>query len=203
MKVVKRRLKKLWYSVFCDHPYTYPGRFLIRLLPESRKLRFYDENFSFQPPSNLIANMVRIELIRQHHQRSDQEIRSLNREKLWGAAASKRRLDVKHEQFQGTEALAEERATLLSQLQELLAVSPSYHTICEVGTGHGAFLNLMSSRYTLIKRYVGFDLNRELILENQETYIGTALEFVEGEVTDWIDACCGGGIIFVVWGVLE
>ena len=173
MKVVKRRLKKLWYSVFCDHPYTYPGRFLIRLLPESRKLRFYDENFSFQPPSNLIANMVRIELIRQHHQRSDQEIRSLNREKLWGAATSKRRLDVKHEQFQGTEALAEERATLLSQLQELLAVSPSYHTICEVGTGHGAFLNLMSSRYTLIKRYVGFDLNRELILENQETYIGT------------------------------
>lgn len=50
---------------------------------------------------------------------------------------------------------------------------------------------------------MGIDLNEEQIFENKQIYKGTRLEFLHGEIMDWIQGQQESGIIFVTSGVLE
>lgn len=65
------------------------------------------------------------------------------------------------------------------------------------------FLHDLSKQCPSIKRFIGVDLNKEQILENRQTYRGTELEFVHGEITDWIQYQCDGGTIFVAIETFE
>ena len=65
------------------------------------------------------------------------------------------------------------------------------------------FLDYLSNQFTNIRRFVGIDLNREQILENRETYKDTSLEFVHGEITEWINTQCEKGTIFLACGTFE
>lgn len=203
----RQLLKKTWYLLFNDHPYTYPGRICIKFLPASYLSHFYDEFYSGKGPSGLFANMVRAELNRQYYSKAEEEIRRLNRDKFWGAKAGLRCNKVKKELFSNEDKFRTEylklKEPLIFQISELLSTGNRYHTICEIGTGHGMFLAHLSKRFTGIRKFIGIDLNKEQILENEQTYKDTSLEFIQAEISDWIRAHCEKGSIFIASGTFQ
>ena len=93
---------------------------------------------------------------------------------------------------------------LALQITDLISSAPgSYHTVCDMGTGNGMFLNWLSGQVSGIRKFIGIDLNKEQVAENKETYKNTGLEFFYSEITDWINTRCGAGTIFVTCGVFE
>lgn len=205
MSGMKRMIKKLWYSVFSDHPYCLPGRVLVKCLPVSYISQIQDDFFTRMGSSRgLVATMIRAELNRQYFSASEGDIRRLNRERFWGGEAGKRwhQLNRRHDpEFQ--KEYFRFRTPVVEVLKDLLRPGDQFHSICEVGTGNGLFLHHLSKELSSIKAFVGIDLNKEQIQENQRIYINSPLQFVHAEILDWIDHAVEQGTIFVSCGTFE
>jgi hypothetical protein len=203
---MKATLKRAWFSVFADHPLTYPGRALVGLMPRRVLARYEADFFTGHQSESLVARMVRAELNRQYYAKSESEQRQINRERFWGGQAGAEWHERQRERFAAS-GLSEDflkfRRPLVHQLKELLALSPRYEMLCEIGTGNGLFLHYLSRELTGIRRFVGLDLNRDQMASNRQTYAGSGLEFVAGEVEEWLRANLNVPIIFVAVGTLE
>ncbi len=199
---IRRTLKKVWYALCGDRPYVYIGRFIVRILPQSFQARVRDEFFTARGPTGVFADIVRAEVNRQHYSAdSEEEVRRHTRELFWGSTPGKRWHDLGKERFRDVDAYHTEflgpRRPLIHHLSDLLATTEGYQTICEIGTGNGMFLHVLSEEFPSIRRFVGMDFNKEQILENQVAYEGSRLKFIQGEVVDWIQSGCVDGTIFV------
>ena len=208
LSIARQLFKKPWYSVFSERPYTYVGRFIVKIVPESYQSRVRDEFFTGKGPTGIIADIIRAELNRQYYSSDTaEEFRRRCREELWGGTPGKRWHEFTKGRYGEKDAYSREflqpRRLLARQISDLLAFSGQYRTICEIGTGNGMFLHDLSGWLPSIKRFIGVDLNKEQILENQRTYKGTGLEFVHGEIADWIQYRCDEGTIFVAIETFE
>ena len=206
--VIRPSLKKTWHLIFSKRPHEYVGRFLVKLIPESYQSRVRNEFFTARGPRGILADIVRAELNRQYYSsKTDEETRNRDREMFWGATPGKRWHEFTkaryHEEDPHHSEFLQPRRLLKGQISDFLASSGEYGTICEIGTGNGMFLHDLSKQSPSIKRFVGVDLNKEQILENRRTYAGTGLEFVHGEITDWIRNECKVGTIFVAIETFE
>jgi len=197
-----RLLKKTWYELFSDHPYTYLGRFLWAISSNSYKARFYDEFFV---KKGYLATFIQAELERQHYSKKEDEIRRFNREKFWGGKAGKKYHESKKEKYKSNlQEFLKGRDPLVTEIGDLLSSYPRFHTICEIGTGNGVFLYCLSRRFAhSVRNFVGIDLNKEQIMENKEAFKEKRLEFIHGEIADWINTKCEEGTIFVSYGTFE
>lgn len=198
----RKLLKRLWYSVFSERPYAYFGRFVVRLVPMSYRARVRDELFTARGPKGVLADIVRAELNRQYYASDCEEvIRRRSREEFWGGIPGKKWHGIAKERFSEPGAYSREflgfRQPLVRLISELLVSTDQFHTICEIGTGNGMFLQYLSERFPEIWRFVGVDLNGDQIRENQETYKGQRLEFDHAEITEWIQKQSENGTIFL------
>lgn len=205
--MIKQRLKHAWFAVFADHPLTYPGRVLLSLMPARTRDRLQAEFFTGNQSEGLVARMIRAELNRQYYSKSDGERRRLNRERFWGGQAGAEWHETERRR-QSAGSLSADflrfRLPLVRQLKELVAAAPArYWTLCEIGTGNGLFLQYLSRELPAIQRFVGLDLNSDQIARNRETYAGSSLEFVAGDVDDWLRRHLTTPTVFVAVGTLE
>ncbi len=198
---VRRTLKKAWYALCADRPYAYIGRLIVRILPQSFQVRVRDEFFTARGPTGMFADIVRAEVNRRHYSADTEEVRRHAREFFWGSTPGKRWHDLGKERFRDVDAYNREflgpRRPLIRHLSDLLTTTEEYRTICEIGTGNGMFLCALSEEFPSIRRFIGMDFNKEQILENQVAYKNSCLEFLHGEVRDWIQSECVDGTIFV------
>jgi SAM-dependent methyltransferase len=206
--MIKDRLKRTWYLLFSEHPYTYLGSCLVKILPASYIRRFYYGLFPGKPPSGFLGNIITRELCRQYYLKSEDETRRLNREKFWGAGPGKewhsfiKKIYTDKDKF--NKEFLTHRDLLIANISKLLSTVPNYyHTICDIGTGNGLLLDYLSKEFNNVKKFVGVDLNKEQILENKETYKDSKLEFVHVDITDWINTQSKDGIIFIACGAFE
>ena len=165
-------------------------RFLGKILPKSYHVFFSDKN-------GFLIEIIRNELNRLYYSKADEEMKRFNREKLWGSETAAKWHAQKRKEGR-SKAFLKFRTPLVFQISKLTGL----HTICEIGTGNGMFLEYLSEQVPNIKRFVGIDLCKPQILENREIYKNTKLEFIYGEVTDWINTC-ENGTIFVSDGTFE
>lgn len=205
MRKIKLFLKKIWFSVFKEHPYTRIGAILDKMLPESYKAKYYND---FWYRKGLLADIMRHQISRQHYLSGDDGLRKVNREKLWGGDSGKKWHDAKKKIWNDKDEFEKQYLKLgrplTMQLADLLDASPgSYRTVCDIGTGNGMFLNWLSGQLNGIRKFVGIDLNNEQVTENKETYKNTGLEFFCSDITDWVKTRCESGTIFVTCGVFE
>ena len=206
--IVRQFFKKTWHVIFSKRPHEYVGPFLVKIIPESYQSRVRNEFFTGKGPRGILADIIRAELNRQYYSsKTAEEIRKRDREVFWGATPGKRWHDFTRSKYDEEDPrnseFLEPRRLLARQISDFLASSGEYRTLCEIGTGNGMLLHELSQRCPSIKRFIGVDLNKEQILENRRTYKGTELEFVHGEITDWIQHQCDGGTIFVAVETFE
>lgn len=199
------------HFVFRKPPGIFLARFLLRLLPVSYQSYLYHDLYT-QGGDGLgwLGAIFHPALNWKYYSMSEDERRRFMREAIWGGQAGKEFHDYNKQVFQGdkdryseSESFLKFRRPLIRQISELLSSNPNYHTICEIGTGHGMFLDCLSKEFPNIKRFVGIDLNRQQILDNKETYKNSKLEFVHAEITDWVNTQCEKGTFFVMVNVLE
>jgi hypothetical protein len=201
VSVARQLFKKLWYSVFSERPYTYVGRFFVKLVPKSYHACVRNEFFTARGPAGVLADIIRAEMNRrQYASNCEEEIRKRSREEFWGETPGKRWHEFVKEKFSEPGAYSQEflgyRKPLVRLISELLTSTDQFHTMCEIGTGNGMFLRYLSEQFPEIRRFVGVDLNRDQIRENQETYKGQKLKFDHGEITEWVQKQCEDGTIF-------
>ena len=188
--------------IFSKRPHEYVGRFLVKIIPESYQSRVRNEFFTAKGPTGILADIIRAELNRQYYASNcEEEIRRRCREEFWGGVPGKKWHGFAKDKFSEPGAYRQEflgyRQPLVRYISELLASTDRFHTICEIGTGNGMFLLYLSERFPEIRRFVGVDLNRDQIRENQETYKGGKLEFDHAEIIEWIRKQRKDGTIFV------
>ncbi len=199
---MKDFLKKMWYLFFKNSPYSYVGRLAVKVLPKSYISHVRGEYFFAKGHTGFLITAIKKELNRQYYSLSEQEKRKLNRKKYWGAAAGKKwhvtvRKSYRNTEKKFTDEFTKLKLPLIAQISELLSENPSYHTLCEIGTGNGVFLDYLSRQFPFIEKWVGIDLNMEQISENMETYKGSKLQFVQAEIMEWVNTQCETGTIFV------
>ncbi|TAJ07303.1 MAG: class I SAM-dependent methyltransferase [Nitrospirae bacterium] len=208
MPRVREALKRAWYVLFRERPYAYLGQVLVMLLPASYLDRVRREFFTAKGPSGILADMVRAELNRQYYIARDAgEIRRQSRELFWASEPGRRWHELSRERYRDpilhSQWFLEPRLPLVQQIKAFLTEESGYHTICEVGTGNGLFLQHLTKEFPTINRFVGIDLNREQIVENQHTYADFSMEFVHGEVLEWVQQSGRSGTIFVASETFE
>jgi hypothetical protein len=161
--MIKKMLKKTWYSFFSNHPFVGLGRLIVKIFPEKYISRFSNQFFT-RKASSLTATLIQSGLNAQYYAKNESEIRRLNREEFWGSEAGKRWHDQKMELYLKNKNLRDDdylkyRDPLIRQVSELISnTNFVYHTLCEIGTGNGMFLNYLSTKLPTIKRFVGIDL---------------------------------------------
>lgn len=202
--MTKNQLRRIWYQFFSDHPDSYFGRFLLKILPLSFISQCYYEIFPGRESKGFFADIIKREICRQYYLQSDEAIRRTNKEKFWGSGPGKdwhnfiKLLYTDREKF--NKEFLSHRTHLISHISKLLSISNNYSVICDIGTGNGMLLNYLSKKFTSVKKFVGIDLNKEQILENRITYKDIHLEFVHAEITNWIHTNGEKGTIFVSCG---
>ncbi len=87
--MLKLLIKRFWFSLFSVSPFSYAGRLLARVMPQSYIDRVYQDFFSERHSSSLTAKCLRAEVNRRYSSLSDSEIRRLNRETFWGSKPAK------------------------------------------------------------------------------------------------------------------
>ena len=202
---VKQILKRLWYTLFTDHPYSYVSRIIIPILPNSYLSHLEDNFFCGKGPQGKISIIVREETNRRYYSKTDNQIRKLNREKFWGAKSGKKWHDAKKELYKDEnkfEQYLKFKSPLVKQISEL-CYSSRFKTICEIGTGTGMFLDYLSNQLSMVNEFIGIDLNKEQILENQQNYNNPKLKFIKTEIAEFVNKSCGNSTIFVACGVFE
>jgi SAM-dependent methyltransferase len=87
----------------------------------------------------------------------------------------------------------------------LKAAKPPIDKIYEIGCGSGQVLEYLADRFPPFARFTGLDLSARQIEENRETYKERpALEFVAGDVCEWLPAHGSpGSLVLTNGGVLE
>jgi hypothetical protein len=208
MRRVREILKRVWHALFRDRPYAYLGRVLVTFLPMSYRDHVRREFFTAKGPSGILADIVRAEINRQHYAARDEwKLRRRSRELFWGAEPGKKWHELGRERYRNPDAYRKEflepRRPLVRQIAALLAADSGYRTICEIGTGNGLFADHLSKELSPACRIIGLDLNREQILENRQTYQGSTVEFMHGEVLEWVRQEGREGTIFVACETLE
>src|SRR3989442_377110 len=126
LSIDRQLFKKLWYSVFSERPYTYVGRFFVKMVPKSYQARVRNEFFTARGPAGVLADIVRAELNRQYYTSTcEEEIRRRNREEFWGGGPGKRWHEFARDKFSEPGAYSREflgyRRPLVQYISELLA----------------------------------------------------------------------------------
>ena len=96
--------------------------------------------------------------------------------------------------------------TILDVLtEEVSNESIKFNKLIEIGTGNGSVLNYLSMSCANIERMIGIDLSEAQTKINKANYKNNArLEFVGGDVLDWIENQEQGNMILLTFrGVLE
>ena len=96
--------------------------------------------------------------------------------------------------------------TILDVLRnEVSKESITFGKLVEIGTGNGSVLNYLSSNYSDVEELIGIDLSKEQTKTNNITYNSNPkLEFIAGDVLDWIENQQDGNFVFFTFrGVLE
>ncbi|MCO4821678.1 MAG: methyltransferase domain-containing protein [Flavobacteriaceae bacterium] len=88
---------------------------------------------------------------------------------------------------------------------EISNESINFEKLIEIGTGNGKVLNYLSLSYPDIGEMIGIDLSKEQTKINRINYENNSrLEFVDGDVLDWIANHQRGNMVFLTFrGVLE
>lgn len=198
--------RRFYYWAFADHRFVAVGRVLLRILPARALNWLAADFFSGRGKIDLPVRLIRAELVRQYYPKDDEERRRLNREWFWGSSPGKRWHQAKQRRYADSRTAELEyfrfRTDLLAQRVDLTA-SGDYHTLCEIGTGNGVYLEHLSRALPHVRRFIGIDLNHDQILENRKTFSGRRLEFIAGEVSDWISANRRDGTVFVAVGTFQ
>lgn len=209
MRALRRLARRAWLTVFRTHPYDYAARAawlgaLVRRLPRAW---VHDiERGVFTGRGGLLGAIVRGDLERRYYS-SAPDVQQGRTRDLWGGEAGRAWHAAKRALYSDAERFDREflarRQPLIEGLADLLARDARYHTLCEIGTGNGMFLQSLAERLPSLRRFVGIDLHAGQIEENRERYPGTLLEFDAVEAGDWIDRHGAPGTVFVACGTLE
>lgn len=93
-----------------------------------------------------------------------------------------------------------QRVPLVKFIKRFLKQKPNFHTICEIGTSNGVFLDYLSKELqnTSIQKFVGIDINQKQIAENRAKYKeNKLLLFKYSEAANWIRKSGKAGTIFI------
>jgi Methyltransferase domain len=203
----KTALKRLWYRVFRDHPYLYLGRLVLPLCSRAYLRRVQDDFLVHPQLQSLVRRIVEAGLSARYFAQDDAAIARANRASFWGGTAGRRWHQMKAEGLSDPQRLRWEfeefRAPILRHLRSL-AGSGAYTTVCEIGTGNGLFLEYLSRFPGLDSlRFVGIDLNREQIANNQAVLANDRLSFECVEAVEWIQRNRPEGTIFLTHDALH
>ncbi|MCL4180301.1 MAG: methyltransferase domain-containing protein [Verrucomicrobia bacterium] len=94
---------------------------------------------------------------------------------------------------------------IVEELERCLAGERDrYDCLYEIGCGDGQVVNYLSTRLKAIDRFVGLDINEQVILGNQERYAKPNLRFCCGNAVDWIPSHARPRSVFMSnGGVME
>lgn len=196
-------------SLFSTHPYEYLARAawlgrLVRLLPQAYVGEI--ERGVFTGRGGPLGAIVRGELERKYYA-SPEPVQERRIRDLWGGDAGRAWHAHTLARFSDPDRFAREflpfRRALVDALADLVARDARYHTLCEIGTGNGMFLQHLSAALPSLARFVGIDLNAAQIEANRVAYRGSGLAFWKAEALDWIDREASDGTVFVACGTLE
>ena len=184
------------------------GWLLYQVTPGPVRSACLNDFFAGQKPTGWIWNLLRKEIVRRYRALSDSEKRRLNRTLFWGGKPGVHWHQLKKEQYSDPQKFQTEflrfREPLVRQIENLISVFPEYRTICHIGTGHGLLLNYIHQQLPGLRRHVGLDICEEQIEINRRAYAGKGLEFVHGEVLEWLASQPDKrGIIFVAVGTFQ
>ena len=92
-------------------------------------------------------------------------------------------------------------------MTKLFADHPErFHTLCEIGCGHGLVLQDLATRFPALKTLIGLDMSAAQTERNRARFAGgdARLGFESGDALEWLPAHVGAGwMLFTNAGVLE
>jgi hypothetical protein len=157
-------------------------------------------------PNGVLQRLAHAELVRRYYAASEREIRQLNRERFWGAEAGRQWHLAKTSDRQTPQGQADEqrwRATLVRQLDELLAGHSALCRLIEIGTGTGEFLVQLADRFPSVREAVGLDLSAAQIADTRKAWPDTRVRFEHAEAADWLMNHRQPGGVIVAYGTFE
>lgn len=191
------------------------GSLLLKILPKNyiEKLRSKSIVWGFTH-DHTFGDKIMMRLIgpyfwKNYYSASEENQRMMNRAHFWGSEAGKLWHEEIRKKYGSEELFRDEflkrRENLTNMLQEFLNQFPGYyHSICEIGTGNGMYINyLCQLRLPGIQNWIGIDLNKEQITINQKLFCSSAIQFISVEALEWIDKNSEEGTIFLSVGTLE
>lgn len=196
----KRLFKKIWF--FRAHPYVYMGVLIKPFLSKTYIERIEKEMFVIvygdnANPSMLTKIMLAL-LVDQYYSVTEDKRTKINKQRLWGGAAGKNWF-TKKAQIHSLAVLAKNYSHVLSEIRDL--VNCDDDLICEVGTGTGWLLEILSDSID-VKKFIGLDINQEQILENKRNCKKHNIEFVCAEASAYIEKIYSDNLILVTTGTL-
>ena len=202
---LKQFFKHMWYAIFNHPPYAYLGSIILPFIPKTYRMNMEVDFFSGNAPKGMISHLVRSGINAKYYSSSDEQKRKMNREYFWGAESGRKWHDFKKKIYSDKnkkEEYIRHRKPLLSQILELCSNNSEFNTVCEVGTGNGMFLDYLSKNVQGVDNFIGVDLNKEQISENQRTY-NNKLQFVHSEIMDYLHQMKSDNVIIVAIGTFE
>ena len=205
-----RRLKTLakpaYYLLFRKHPNHFIGWARWSLLSPSKRAawtsRFFTDAGFGQP---LFRRCVRHYLVdRYGASGSDpQDTPADNLRYFWGgkAGADWHQAQMK-EYAENREYWAEHRRPIYARLMSILE-RESYDYVVEIGCSNGHTIEDLSRLAKGRARFVGLDINREVIEANLRRYEGSDVEYAPTSVQDFIRTTKPESLLLVSVGVLE
>ncbi len=201
---LKNILKKLWYSIFQKPPYILLSGLIVKFIPEKYhsgiEARFFDGK-----PDNFLKKLIKTGINARYYSLSEMEQRSMNRAQFWGSTAGKewhKRKKILYTDTENYITYVNKRKIFIQQLVDLTGTRPDFSCLCEVGTGNGMFLKILSESLGNIDTFVGIDLNEEQISENIAEY-KSSLKFVHAEISDYLRNPGFENLILVSNGTFE
>ena len=157
----------------------YP-QFILRFTPKFVK-RKLEENLLMQYKKNFYLRLVEAAKAELYNKKNDNEksIRVIN---LWSGDDGINW--IKHDfKVNPISLIIEKRKEIFNLIENYLNANENIKTICEIGTGDGRYLNFLSKKLEQIDKFIGIDLNKDIMDENNQIYKHNhKLRFIHGTV---------------------
>jgi len=188
--------RKLWYKIFNKPPFVVIGSKFYPLLPE--KVIKKAINVGFKKRS-FWAELVIAGHNEYYKKLSNEEIEKLNRKLIWGGEAYEWHLNKLNEYKNDFDnKFLKYKINLIDELKK---IDLKEFDIVEVGCGNGVFLEYLFAHIPA-KRYIGFDISKEIIEFDRKYYKDKNLEFYNIDIYDFIKLNMCNNTVFIASGVL-
>ncbi|MBM3948442.1 MAG: class I SAM-dependent methyltransferase [SAR202 cluster bacterium] len=166
--MLKKLAKKAWYKVSKHPPAIVRANILVGLLPKPLAVRIWAPLLTGSKSPSHWRRFWSRQLNLYYYSRSEEQIRQLNRELVWGSIAGRKWHQLRSSLYTDSKTLLTNRGHFVSEVSKFSDKHPQSREVVEIGTGHGLFLELFYSKLSRIERFIGLDINAVQIDNNRE-----------------------------------